>query len=159
MNVQQRIQEVYDTAFPILARSIADGEELPPGMVVLFEDGNAAAESIDFIPKEQWAGFQSYLLGRDEVAAVGIVTEGWAVKAKAGEELDTSIPPSRNPNRTEVVTFVFTVKDGGQMFSICDIERPANLLVKAPLQHSDNDNRIEGRAVPTQPQAEAATIQ
>lgn len=148
MNVQNRINEVYEKAFPVVAEAIAQGEELPPGFILIFSDGTYQGSDLSPIPHNQWGAFQAFTLQRDDVAAIGIVHEGWAVRANAAEELDLSIRPSEHPNRIEGVCFMFTTKEGQQAFSMCEIERPANTLKKEPLRFMGEGDSLSGRMVP-----------
>jgi hypothetical protein len=56
--------------------------------------------------------------------ATVLVTESWMLSPKAGEKLDMSVPPSKSPDRQEVITIIGETRQGHSQ-KILTIERSA----------------------------------
>lgn len=139
------ILKLYDELHAICAAYILDGEELPPQVVRLTTSGKVEVHILG-VPKAHWAAVQSCLFKMEDTVAVGLVTEGWMVKAQAGKPLP-SLPPSQCPDRVEIVSFYLTEKDGTRWWSACEIGRPSNVLVKEPLEAMKDGVSLSGAVV------------
>lgn len=130
------LEAFHDRLLDIAAQIVASGKECAPLTFILSNGGKLA-----IVPppasKTALANFQKMVVREPMVRACAIVFEAW-VSAKAYDERKTNsdFMPVDDPERSEAIV-VSIMTAGRQAMSTSAIERPSNVVKKAPFEWLD----------------------
>jgi len=141
------LEGFHDHLLDIAAEVIATGEELPSPTIYVLSNAGELAIIAPMGSKESSAGYQKAVVKVPIVRACALVFEAWISTHPGGVDKERVGLPSEDPNRTEAVG-VSLMTAGRQAFTFSPIERPANIVRKAPFKWLDeSDGAYKGRFI------------
>jgi hypothetical protein len=131
------LEAFYDWMLGTTAKMVAAGKSVEAHLIfVLFNDGQIAV-----MPppgsKDMLVTFQKFVVKEPMVRACAVVFEAWTShKTEDPRKTNPNFRPADDPDRGEAIV-VSILTAGRQVMTTSPIERPSNIVKKAPFQWMD----------------------
>ncbi len=152
MTTREQLEMVYDWAFGVAEQIVASGRQVSPVILTCrFINGKMRSGKIGIVrdmstieDKDAVAALIKDLAARPQIDVVCFLVESWYVGALKKSDITAEaveqarqalggLTPAQHPDRREAVMFSFYSKVY-DCLAMCRIERPANRLVREPLE-------------------------
>jgi hypothetical protein len=130
------LESFHDFLLDTAAQFVTAGGGLAVPMTVVLSKSGAVAIVPPLPSKDGIAIFQKAVSQHATVRACAVVFEAWMSKKTPEEHKANPVQPVDDPDRGECIT-VSIMTAGRQAISISPIERPANIVKKAPFKWLD----------------------